>query len=253
MSKIYKVPAEVREDVGKGASRRLRHANKVPAVLYGADRDPVALTLEHDFILHAADEEAFHASILELTVGDGRKQKVVLRDLQRHPYKLRIMHVDFLRVKDDQAIRMAVPVHFINEETSPAGKKGGVVISYQMMEVEIEALPKDLPEYIEVDLGTLEPGASITLRDLTLPEGVMIPAIEYDEDYNASLVTAVFVRAGQGTGELAAEADAALAEGAEPEVGDEEAAEGEEPADGEGEGEDEDEPDSSSDDKDKAE
>ncbi|NKI34104.1 50S ribosomal protein L25/general stress protein Ctc [Wenzhouxiangella sp. XN79A] len=236
MSKIYKVPAEVREDVGKGASRRLRHANKVPAVLYGAGRDPVALTLEHDFILHAADEEAFHASILELTVGDGRKQKVVLRDLQRHPYKLRIMHVDFLRVKDDQPIRMSVPVHFINEETSPAGKKGGVVISYQMMDVEIEALPKDLPEYIEVDLGKLEPGASVTLRDLSLPEGVMIPAVEYDEDYNAALVTAVFVRAGQGSGELAAEADAALAEGAEPEVGEaEDASEGEQADESEGE------------------
>ncbi len=249
MGKIYKVPAEVREDVGKGASRRLRHANKVPAVLYGADRDPVALTLEHDFILHAADEEAFHASILELTVGDGRKQKVILRDLQRHPYKLRVMHVDFLRVKDDQVIRMSVPVHFTNEESSPAGKKGGVVISYQMMEVEIEALPKDLPEYIEVDLTKLDPGASVTLRDLTLPEGVMIPAIEYDEDYNASLVTAVFIRAGQGSGELAAEADAALAEGAEPEVGEEEATEGEEPAEDEGEGESE----ASSDDEGKAE
>src|SRR6056297_1894933 len=249
MGKIYKVPAEVREDVGKGASRRLRHANKGPAVLYGADRDPVALTLEHDFILHAADEEAFHASILELTVRDGRKQKVILRDLQRHPYKLRVVHVDFLRVKDDQVIRMSVPVHFTNEESSPAGKKGGVVISYQMMEVEIEALPKDLPEYIEVDLTKLDPGASVTLRDLTLPEGVMIPAIEYDEDYNASLVTAVFIRAGQGSGELAAEADAALAEGAEPEVGEEEATEGEEPAEDEGEGESE----ASSDDEGKAE
>ena len=227
------MPAEVREDVGKGASRRLRHANKVPAVLYGADRDPVALTLEHDFILHAVEEEAFHGSILELKVGDGRKQKVVLRDLQRHPYKLRIMHVDFLRVKDDQAIRMSVPVHFINEESSPAGKKGGVVISHQMMDVEIEALPKDLPEYIEVDLSGLEPGGSVTLRELTLPEGVKIPAIEHDEEFDAALVTTVFVRAGQGSGELAAEADAALAEGAEPEIASEAEASSEDDADAE--------------------
>lgn len=240
MSKIYKVPAEVREDVGKGASRRLRHANKVPAVVYGGGRDPVSLTLEHDFILHASDEEAFHASILELMVGDGRKQKVVLRDLQRHPFKPRVMHVDFLRVKDDQQIRMSVPLHFVNEESSPAGKKGGVVISHMVTEVEISALPKDLPEYIEVDLADLEPGGAFMLSELKLPEGVTIPAIAHDEDFEQTLVSAVFVRAGQGTGELAAEADAAMAEGAEPELADEEDAEdvdGEESEDGDSDGE----------------
>ena len=235
MSKIYEVPAEVREDVGKGASRRLRHADKVPAVVYGGDRDPVSLTLEHDFILHASDEEAFHASILELKVGDGRKQKVVLRDLQRHPFKLRIMHVDFQRVKDDQEIRMSVPLHFVHEAESPAGKKGGVVISHLITEVEISALPKDLPEFLEVDLSGLEPGGSFMLTELTLPEGVTIPAIEHDEEFDQALVSAVFIRAGQGSGEMAAEADAALAEGAEPELAEGEEAEGEE---GEGEAED---------------
>lgn len=226
MSKVYSVPAEVREDVGKGASRRLRHQNKVPAVVYGAERDPVALTLEHDFILHAIEDEAFHSSVLELHVsdgsggdsGDGRRQKVVLRDLQRHPFKLRVMHVDFQRISENTEIRLNVPLHFLNEEESPAGKKGGVVISHQITEIEIMALPKDLPEYLSVDLSELEPGESILMSEIKLPEGVKIPALEYEEDYDPSVVTAIFVRESQGTGALAEEADAALAEGAEPEA-----------------------------------
>ena len=218
MSKVFSVPAEVREDVGKGASRRLRRANKVPAVVYGSDRDPVSLTLEHDFILHAVEDEAFHSSVLELKVGDNRRQKVVLRDLQRHPYKLRVMHVDFQRVREDVEIRLNVPLHFVNEEISPAGKKGGVVISHQITEVEVNALPKDLPEYIEVDLAGLEPGDSIMMSQIQLPEGVSIPALEGEDEFDASIVTAIFVRASQGTGAMAEEADAALAEGAEPEA-----------------------------------
>ncbi|MGB0513392.1 MAG: 50S ribosomal protein L25/general stress protein Ctc [Wenzhouxiangellaceae bacterium] len=228
MSKTYEVPAEVREDVGKGASRRLRHANKVPAVLYGGSRDPVNLVLEHDFILHAADDEAFHASILNLATGDGRTQKVVLRDLQRHPYKLRIMHVDFQRISEDHELRIAVPLHFVNEESSPAGKKGGVVISYQITELEISALPKDLPEYIEVDLSGLEPGGRVMLSEIKLPEGVSVPLLEHGDDFDDVVVSAIFVRESQGTGALAAEADAALAEGVEPELADEEAEEGDE-------------------------
>ena len=218
MSKVFSVPAEVREDVGKGASRRLRRANKVPAVVYGADRDPISLTLEHDFILHAVEDEAFHSSVLELKVGDDRRQKVILRDLQRHPYKLRVMHVDFQRVSEDTEIRLNVPLHFVNEERSPAGKQAGVVISHQITEIEINALPKHLPEYIEVDLATLEPGDSIMMSQLQLPEGVTIPALEGEDEFDASLVTAIFVRASQGTGAMAEEADAALAEGAEPEA-----------------------------------
>ncbi|MDT8438428.1 MAG: 50S ribosomal protein L25/general stress protein Ctc [Wenzhouxiangellaceae bacterium] len=220
MSKTYEVPAEIREDVGKGASRRLRRADKVPAVVYGENRAPVSLTLEHDFILHAADQEAFHASILELKVSDGRTQKVVLRDLQRHPFKPRILHVDFLRVSEKHALRMSVPLHFANEETSPAGKKAGVVVQHLMTELEIEALPSDLPEYIEVDLSALQPGDRVMLTELTLPEGVKVPALEHDEDYDTAVVSAVYVRAGQGSGELAAEADAALAEGVEPALAD---------------------------------
>jgi len=233
MSETYEVPAELREDMGKGASRRLRRQKKVPAVVYGESRDPVALTLEHDYILHAAEQEAFHASILELKVADGRKQKVILRDLQRHPFKPTILHVDFQRISEKHELRIEVPLHFANEEISPAGKKGGVVISYLATEIEISALPKNLPEYIEVDLANLEPGERVMMSEIKLPEGVTIPALEHGDDYDAALVSAIFIREGQGSGELAAEADAALAEGEEPEeLGeeeiDEEAAEGEE-------------------------
>jgi len=233
MNKIYEVPAELREDVGKGASRRLRHAAKVPAVVYGGTRPPVNLMLEHAFILHAADDEAFHASILELKVADGRKQRVVLRDLQRHPYKLRILHVDFQRVSEDHVVRLAVPLHFTNEATSPAGKQAGVVISHQITEIEVAALPKDLPEFIEVDLGAMEPGERVMLSEVKLPEGVAVPALEHGDDFDDVVVSAIFVRQSQGTGEQAAEADAALAEGVEPELADDTAEADESAADGE--------------------
>jgi len=225
MSETYQVLAELREDVGKGASRRLRHAKKVPAVVYGGTREPVSLTLDHNYILHAAEEEAFHASILDLKVGDGRAQKVILRDLQRHPFKPTIMHVDFQRISEDQELRLDVPLHFINEETSPAGKQSGVVVSYLATELEIAALPKDLPEYIEVDLANLEPGDRIMMSQIPLPEGVSLPALEHGDDYDAAIVSALYIRQSQGTGELAAEADAAAAIGAEPELAEEEPSE----------------------------
>ncbi|NBD95849.1 MAG: 50S ribosomal protein L25/general stress protein Ctc [Gammaproteobacteria bacterium] len=238
MSKKYKIPAEMRTDVGKGASRRLRRAGRIPAVVYGGDREPASVTIDHDFLLHEAEEEAFHSSVLELNVGK-KKQAVVLRDLQRHPFKPLLTHADFLRVSDDQEIRMHVPIHFVGEEGSPAGKEGGVVISHQVVEVEIEALPKNLPEYLEVDLSKLEPGESVMLSEIPLPEGVIIPLLAYEgEEHDYSIVTALYIRAGQGTGEMAAEADAAMGEAAEVEtIGEEEEAEGEEAEGEEAEGE----------------
>lgn len=230
MSTQITVPAELRDDAGKGASRRLRRTGMVPGILYGGDKKPVSLAIEHNFLLHAASNETFHSSVLDLQVGK-KKQKVVLRDLQRHPHKLQVMHVDFLRIDDKQVLRIQVPIHFVNEESSPAGKTAGVVVSHRVTEVEIAALPKDLPEYIEVELAELEPGESFMLSELVLPEGVTIPALEVSEDNDTQVVSAIYIRAGQGTGELAAEADAALAEGAEPELAEEaeegEAAEGE--------------------------
>jgi len=236
MSKKYKIPAEMRTDVGKGASRRLRRAGRIPAVVYGGDRDPASITIDHDFLLHEAEEEAFHSSVLELSVGN-KKQPVVLRDLQRHPFKPLLTHADFLRVSEDQEIRMNIPLHFTNEEKSPAGREGGVVVSHQVVEVEVEALPQNLPEYIEVDLSKLEPGESVMLSDIKLPEGVILPVLEYEgEEHDYSLVSALYIRAGQGTGEMAAEADAAMGEAAEVEtIGDEEEAEAAEGEEAEGE------------------
>lgn len=214
MSKTFKIQAELREDVGKGASRRLRRAGRVPAIVYGAGREPTMLTLDHNYMIHAVENESFQSSVLELNVGD-KVQKVILRDLQRHPFKPFINHADFQRIRDDQEIRISVAIHFVNEETSPAAKAAGVVVSYQMTEVEISALPKDLPEYLTVDLAELEPGESIMLSDIKLPEGVSIPAIQYDPDSDMAVVSTLFIRETQGTGAAAAESDAAASEAAE--------------------------------------
>ncbi len=214
MSKQHKILAELREDVGKGASRRLRRAGRVPAIIYGAGREPAMVTLDHNYMIHAVEDESFQSSVLEISVGD-KSQKVILRDLQRHPYKPFINHVDFQRIRDDQEIRISVALHFTNEESSPAAKAAGVVVSYSMTEVEISALPKDLPEYLEIDLATLNPGESIMLSHINLPEGVTIPAIENDPDNDMAVVSTLFIRESQGTGAAAAESDAQAAEAAE--------------------------------------
>jgi len=232
MSKTYEVPAELREDVGKGASRRLRRQKKVPAIVYGEGRAPANLTLEHDYIAHAVEQEAFHASILELKVGDGRKQKVVLRDLQRHPYKPTILHVDFQRVSEKHELRIEVPLHFLNEEISPAGKQGGVVIQYLATEVEISALPKDLPEYIEVDISGMQLDDMLHLSDIKVPAGVELVDLTHGEEYDQPIVSVHIIKQAPIEEEEPAEEESAEV----PTVSDEEA---EEAGEGEGEGEDE--------------
>jgi len=214
MSDKLQITAEIREDVGKGASRRLRRTGMIPAVIYGGERAPVSLTLEHDPIMHLADDEAFYSSILEIQVSDGRKQPVILRDLQRHPYKPAISHVDFQRVDENEALRLHVPLHFLNEDLSPAGKMSGVIVQHNLTEIEVLALPKDLPEALEVDLIELDLGDQIMLADINLPEGVSIPALAIDDDHNVPVVSTLTVKADQGTG-AAAEAEAEAAEAAE--------------------------------------
>jgi len=233
MTDFQTLSADIREDVGKGASRRLRHAGRIPAVIYGGDKDPVSLTLEHREVWHAAESEAFFSSILEIKVGDGRSQQVVVRDLQRHPFKAWIMHMDFMRVSATEELRISVPLHFVGEEMSEAGREAGVVIQHQVTDIEVAAMPKNLPEYIEVDLSGLEPGGAVMLSDVVLPEGVTIPSLTDDEDSNLMVANAIHIREDQGEGVAAAEE----AEAAEAEALGEDAdleAEGE----GEGEGED---------------
>lgn len=188
---IFKVDAEIREDVGKGASRRLRHADLVPVVLYGGGRDPRNLTLEHHKVLRLLEDEAFFSSIIEFSADGGKKQKVVLKDVQRHPSKPVVMHMDFMRVDDKHEIVMHVPLHFEGGEKSPAGKSSRVMIDYQINEVEITCFPKDLPEYISVDVSAFSAGDNLHLSDLKLPKGVTLVAFTHGEDdlHDAVVVT----------------------------------------------------------------
>jgi len=196
--------AEIREDVGKGASRRLRHQGKVPAVIYGGHRDPATLAIEHDPLKHAAEKESFFSSILEIRVADGRTQKVVVRDVQHHPYKAEIMHLDFMRVSDTEILRMHVPIHYTGESVSPAGKSSGVVIQHLVTEVEIAALPGNIPSFLEVDLSKMETGDVVMLSDIKLPEGVQIPALATEDSEDLMIANTSHVKQTQGTGAAAA-------------------------------------------------
>jgi len=199
MSIHHSIVAEFRENQGKGASRRLRHEGKVPAIIYGGHREPVALSLNQNELLHATEHESFYSSIIEIRVGSDTTQQAVVRDMQRHPYKPIIMHVDFMRVTAGEKLTIAVPVHFLGEAKSPAGKASGVIIQHVMTEIEIEALPKDLPEYLSVDLSKMKAGDSVMLSSVQLPEGVTIPALDSDEDFDAVIAHAVHVKESQGS------------------------------------------------------
>lgn len=193
MSKSMQIPVELRTVSGKGASRRLRRDGLVPGIVYGGDREAIALQIPHQFLSHALEDEAFYTTILELSVEDGRTQQVILRDLQRHPFKPQIQHIDFLRVSETEELTIKVPLHFLNEDTSPAGKMSGVVISHQLTEIEISCLPKDLPEYLELDLAQMEVGDVRRLSDIPLPPGVEIVDLAQGDDTN--VVTASHVGA----------------------------------------------------------
>ncbi len=173
---------------GSSASRRLRRASRVPAIVYGGKEQPVSIELDHNEIYHALRKEQFHASILDMQL-EGKSHQVLLRSVQWHPYKQIVMHVDFQRVSADQALHTKVPLHFTNTETSPAVKLSAAIISHVMTEIEIACLPANLPQFIEVDLSMLVGGASIHLADITLPKGVTY--IAHRGDANPVLVTAI--------------------------------------------------------------
>ena len=214
MSETTTINVELREDVGKGASRRLRREGKVPAVIYGGNKEPVALTLKLNDLLRATENEAFYASILDIKIDEKNTQQAVVRDMHRHPFKPIIMHIDFLRVSAEQVLKMLVPVHFVGEEESPAGRTSGVVIQHLITEVEISALPKNLPEFVSIDLSEMDAGDSVVLSDIQLPEGVEIPGLVAGENNDVQLANAIHIKEDQGTGAAAAaEAEAALAEG----------------------------------------
>ena len=177
----FELNSEPRTDVGKGASRRLRGTGKIPGIIYGANKEATPITLIHNELMHQIEQEAFFSHILKLNVGK-KSEKVVLKDLQRHPYKASILHIDFQRIDEKKKLSMRVPLHFINENECIGVREGGGVISHIMTEVEITCLPKDLPEYIEIDVADLELGATIHLGDLKLPTGVEIYALLHGGD-----------------------------------------------------------------------
>jgi large subunit ribosomal protein L25 len=220
MSSSFLINAEMREDLGKGASRRLRHAGKVPAIIYGFGGEPVSITLEHSKIIHNLEEETFYSQILEVSL-DGKIEKVVLRDLQRHPAKPVIMHMDFQRVNENEAMHVHIPLHFIGEDICPGVKLESGAVSHQTTEVEISCLPKDLIEFIEVDVSALNIGDSIHLTDLKLPEGVSLVALSHGEGHDQTVVT-VHVTKTVEVEEGAPEAPSNDAEGEEEGEGDSE-------------------------------
>lgn len=189
MSKSQTINVERRTDAGKGASRRLRHAGKVPAIVYGGELPPVQVEMEHKDVWHASQNEWFYSSIMDLSLG-GDVQKVLLRDMQRHPFRQQIMHLDFMRVSADEAIRISIPLRFINQEESPAAKHPNVVIMHEMTDVEITCLPADLPQQLEVDLSELEIGDTLLLSSVKLPEGVQILELMLEDAHDPVIVAA---------------------------------------------------------------
>jgi len=185
----FELNAELRTDKGKGASRRLRlNADMIPAILYGAGKDPQSLTLAHKDIHKACENEAFFSHIITINAG-GDSQQAIIKDLQRHPAKDRIMHADFLRIKMDQAITVEVPIHFLNEDSCLGVRQGGGNISHNMTSIEISCLPGDLPEYIEVDIVDLDLGDSIHISGLILAEGLSIPSLMQGADHDHVVVS----------------------------------------------------------------
>jgi large subunit ribosomal protein L25 len=211
MSDQFELNAEVRNDLGKGASRRLRRsADLVPAIIYGGDKNPVPLTLVRKDLEKALDNEAFYSHVLKLKVGSGT-EKAILKDLQRHPAKNNVMHADFLRVDDNVAIKVNVPIHFINEENCVGVKMQGGLVQHQATDIEVQCLPADIPEYIEVDMIELETGQIVHLSDVTLPAGVTSVALALGESHDLAIAS---VLAPKGSDEVDEDA-ADSVEGAE--------------------------------------
>ncbi|WP_334018557.1 50S ribosomal protein L25/general stress protein Ctc [Alteromonas sp. S015] len=184
----FKLDASVRTDLGKGASRRLRREDKLPGIIYGGEEAPVSITLDHNKVNNSADFEAFYSHVLEINL-EGKVVEVLVKDMQRHPFKPKITHIDFQRVIAGQDVHTNVPLHFVNEEKSAAVKAGGIA-EHHVTEIEVTCLPKNLPEFIEVDMAGVEMGQTLHLSDLTLPAGVSsVELAKNDEAHDLAVVT----------------------------------------------------------------
>jgi len=204
------INADLREESGKGASRRLRHENKIPAILYGDNKKSQSLTLNHDEIIRHLENEAFYSHILTL-VANGKKQRAIVRDIQRHAFKPKIMHMDFQRINSRKQLSLSVPLHFINEDICVGHKEGGI-ISHQINELAVHCLPGDLPEYIEVDLAALEIGDSVHISDIKLPKGVDSVDLSHGEDHDLPVATILHRGGAEASTTDEAEIDAAASE-----------------------------------------
>ncbi len=208
----FELNAELRTDKGKGASRRLRrNADMIPAILYGAGKDPLSLTLAHKDIHKACENEAFFSHIITINA-DGDSQQAIVKDLQRHPAKDRIMHADFLRIQMDQAITVEVPLHFLNEDSCLGVRQGGGNVSHNMTSIEISCLPGDLPEYIEVDIEDLDLGDAIHMSGLRLAEELSIPSLQQGADHDHVVVSVNAPKRAEELDEEAAPAEDAPAD-----------------------------------------
>jgi large subunit ribosomal protein L25 len=215
MSDAFEVQAEIREDKGKGASRRLRRlADKIPAILYGGTGEPKSLTLIRKDLEHALENEAFYSHIITIDVS-GSKEKAILKDLQRHPARNQVMHADFLRVSDDVKVKMNVPIHFNNEDLCHGVKMEGGIIQHSVTEIEVQCLPADIPEYVEVDMLDVMVGDILHITDIKLPEGVESVALAHGTDHDLAIAS-IAAPKGIGTAEdeeAAPEAESEAEEG----------------------------------------
>ncbi len=203
----FQVGADTRHDQGKGASRRLRRAGKVPAVLYGGHGEPRSITLDHRQLLTLIDNEKFYSSIISVNV-DAQQQPAIVRDVQMHPARNAVVHVDLQRVIENEKLKIHLPIHFKGEAVAPGVKTQGGIVSHLMQDVEVSCLPKDLPEFLELDLSSMQLNESKYLADVPLPEGVTIPELAHR---NPPVVSVHSPRAAEPEPEAAA---AAAVEGA---------------------------------------
>lgn len=220
----FSISAQLRSTSGKGENRRMRQLGRVPAIIYGGGGEALSLSLAHNEILRHLENEAFYSHILTIDM-DGKQEMVILRDLQRHPSKPQVLHMDFLRVTADQEITVNVPLHFLNEEACIGVKQQGGIVSHLQKDVEISCLPKHLPEYLEVDISQLELGHSLHLSDIVLTEGLTIVSLTHGEASDHAIVAVIKPKVVLQDDEAATEAETGEGEGAEK-AGDEVVKEG---------------------------
>jgi len=190
MGQEFDLIADYREDQGKGASRRLRLEGKVPAIIYGAGRPPRALTFDHSKVVRQLENESFYSSILNIKVGE-KSQAAILKDVQRHPSKRQILHLDLQRIVEDKQIKMNVPIHYVGEDVAVGVKEGGGTVTKMVTDVEVICLPKDLPEYLDVDISQLDLNEMLYLTDIKVPDGVEIVALTHVEEEQAQPIVSI--------------------------------------------------------------